>query len=80
MPRPDTRLIEVMLCSERARADVLDVLEAAGLDYPVSDRTDESSASGLVSVPIPASTVESLLGPAVVDQLAGVEMQALLTE
>ncbi|GAB7095820.1 TIGR00341 family protein [Halolamina litorea] len=68
MPRQDMRLIEVMLLSEGARGDVLDVLEAEGLDYNVSDRTDNPNASGLVSFPIPAPRVES-----VQERLASVE-------
>lgn len=60
MPRQDMRLIEVMLLSEGVREDVLDVLEAEGLDYNVSDRTDSPHASGLISFPIPATRVESI--------------------
>lgn len=60
MPRQDMRLIEVMLLSEGVRGEVLDVLEAEGLDYNVSDRTDNPNASGLISFPIPATHVESI--------------------
>jgi hypothetical protein len=60
MPRQDMRLIEVMLLSAGARDDVLDVLEVEGLDYNVSDRTDNAHASGLVSFPIPSPRVEAI--------------------
>ena len=59
MPRDDMRLIEVMLLSEAAREQVVGVLETEGLDYNVSDRTDNPHATGLVSFPIPAPNVEA---------------------
>lgn len=54
------RLIEVMLLSRDAREQVVGVLEAEGLDYNISDRTDKPHASGLVSFPIPAPRVEAI--------------------
>ena len=60
MPRQDMRLIEVMVLSGDARDQVVGVLEAEGLDYSVSDRSDTPHAAGLVSFPIPAPDVEAI--------------------
>ncbi len=60
MKREDMRLIEILILSADVRSKVLGVLDERGLDYAVSDDTEGSNASAVVSVPVPASAVEPI--------------------
>lgn len=60
MVREDMRLVEIMVQTEPAQERILSLLDDEQFDYAVTDSTDRSDASAIVTLPLPTHAVESV--------------------